>query len=44
VLVGVAEIVLVLLVDDGLRGLGAPRSAGRRGIMDVEVDPVEWPS
>ncbi|HSE92861.1 MAG TPA: primosomal protein N' [Methylomirabilota bacterium] len=31
-------------LEDGLRGLRAPRAGARRGIMDVEVDPVEWPS
>ncbi len=29
---------------EGLRDLDAPRGTGTRGIMDVEVDPVEWPS
>ncbi|MGH7388796.1 MAG: replication restart helicase PriA [Candidatus Rokuibacteriota bacterium] len=31
-------------LEDGLRGLHAPRAGAGRGIMDVEVDPVEWPS
>lgn len=29
---------------DALRDFGAPRAAGTRGMIEVEVDPVEWPS
>ncbi len=31
-------------LHDGLRALRTPRGSASRGIMDVEVDPVEWPS
>lgn len=30
-------------LGDGLRDLRAPRGAPGRGIIDVEVDPLEWP-
>jgi primosomal protein N' (replication factor Y) (superfamily II helicase) len=31
------------MLADGLREFRGPRGTGRRGIIDVEVDPVEWP-
>jgi|GEM_PF-795981 len=35
---------LARALEDGLRGLGGPRAAATRGIIEAEVDPVEWPS
>jgi primosomal protein N' (replication factor Y) len=31
------------VLAEGLAGLASPRALTTRGIMDVEVDPVEWP-
>ena len=32
------------VLGEGLREFRVPRRAAGRGIIDVEVDPVEWPS